>query len=295
MASSRFFLIWTIQALIFLTFSLSLHAEEQETITGKDGAEMVIIPGGSFSMGSKEPDMASFTYVHKVDVDVFYMDKYEVTNSLFADFLNSVKPDEKTRKEWIVLRGDLDTEERKNWWPTEIIFIDGIYKAFNGFENFPVITPGWFAADAYCRWAGERLPTEAEWEKAARGGLKEKNYTWGNEIPTGGIIFGRQWHNNHEPAPTERVGNYFPNGYGLYDMAGNVWEWCSDWYDPKYYEKSPDKNPKGPTKGDAKVLRGGSWYNTFLLLRVAYRNFSPPMRTDDAVGFRCVKDMSNEK
>lgn len=278
--------------LLCIFLPLQVHAgDPPKSITGNDGAEMVFVPSGYFLMGSNEEDLKKAAPEHRVYVDSFYMDKYEVTNGLFSKFLNAVSPSEDRdgeRRNWVVIRNDLETDERASWWPTEIIYENGVYKALEGYESYPVLTVSWYAADKYCRWAGKRLPTEAEWEKAARGGLKKKRFPWGNEIPTGGIIFGKRWYDNHEPAPVGPIGNYHPNGYGLYDMVGNVWEWCSDWYDYRYYKKSPDKNPKGPASGMGKVLRGGSWYNDVYVLRVALRNFSPPFAVDDGVGFRCV-------
>lgn len=268
--------------------------EPPRTYTGKDGIVMSYVPEGSFKMGSDEPDIVlSAGPVHRVTTDAFYMDRYEITNRQYADFLNAAKPSEGpdgSRPKWVVLRSDLEETGKENWWPTEIIMVNGVYRAFEGYETLPAITVSWDGARVYCEWAAERLPTEAEWEKAARGGLEGKVYEWGNEIPTGGVIFDRSWKDNQRPAPTEPVGNYHPNGYGLYDMAGNVWEWCSDWYDQNYYKTSPSDNPKGPDSGNFKVLRGGSWYNNAYVLRVALRNSSTPTNQNDAVGFRCVKD-----
>ncbi|MDP2166786.1 MAG: formylglycine-generating enzyme family protein [Thermodesulfovibrionales bacterium] len=278
-----------------------LHAESKRTetvIKGSDGAEMVIIPGGEFLMGSEDEDLIANAMPHKVYVSSFYMDKYEATNRLFAEFLNSVQPPEgknELRWNWVVLRSDLGNEERSMWWPTEILYDKEKqkYYAFAGYEDFPVLSVSWHAADEYCKWAAKRLPTEAEWERAARGGLQGKAYPWGNEIPTGGIIFEKRWLSNAIPPPTESVGNYHPNGYGLYDMAGNVWEWCADWYDTDYYKKSPKKNPRGPDTGQTKALRGGSWFNSAIVMRVAFRNNNPPTNLDDAVGFRCAMDLKN--
>lgn len=261
--------------------------------TGKDGVEMVYIPEGKFKMGSADKDLMEVAPVHTVYTDAFYMDRYEVTNKLYAKFLSDVKPTEGNsgdRQKWVVLRSDLEDPNKITWWPTEIIQNEDKYRAFEGYENLPVITVSWEGARSYCEWAGKRLPTEAEWEKAARGGLEEKAYPWGNEIPTGGVVYDRSWRDNQRPAPTNHVGNYHPNAYGLYDMAGNVWEWCQDWYDPGYYEDSESKNPQGPETGELKVQRGGSWYNNAYILRVAIRNFSNPLTQADAVGFRCVKD-----
>jgi formylglycine-generating enzyme required for sulfatase activity len=260
---------------------------------------MVLIPEGTYTMGSTDPDITETAPPHRVHVDAFYMDIYEVTNEQFARFLNALKEQgrltEQKRKEWVVIRTDLFSQERKDWWPTEILYEDGLYRAFPNFERHPVNSVSWFAAQAYCQWAGKRLPTEAEWEWAARGGLEGKRYPWGNAIPTMGVIFGRVWTDNQAPVPTEPVGNYHPNGYGLYDMAGNVWEWCYDWYDPNYYKRSPEDNPRGPSEGTLKVLRGGSWFNGPIFLRVALRNFGDPYALQDAVGFRCVMDIPKER
>lgn len=252
---------------------------------------MVLIPEGPFIMGS--PERSSYPEdekpSHRVYLDEFYMDMYEVTNQEFANFLNTVAPDEETRKKWIVLRSDLKTEERKDWWPAEIVFENNRYRPVKGFERHPVNSVSWFAADAYCRWAGKRLPTEAEWEKAARGGLKGKLYPWGDAYPTQGIVFNRPWRDNAFPVPTMPVGNYHPNNYGLWDMAGNVAEWVADWYDPDYYRISPRKNPKGPEEGTEKVIRGGSWAGVADSLRVSARGHATPDSMPSGVGFRCAR------
>jgi formylglycine-generating enzyme required for sulfatase activity len=276
--------------IIFLVLCARVFsAEAPRKITGKDGAPMVLIPAGSFTMGAGG---SSGLRPHKVYTDAFYMDAYEVTTELFAKFLNANKEkgNDGERLNWIVIRSDLLTEERKEGWPAEIIVEDGVYRAFPSFERNPVNSLSWFAAKAYCEWAGKRLPTEAEWEKAARGGLEGRIYPWGNEIPTGGVIFNLKWTDNRAMAPSEPVGNYHPNGYGLYDMAGNVWEWCYDWFDPDYYAKSPENNPRGPQNGTMKVLRGGSWFNSAYYLRLDLRNVADPNAMDAAVGFRCVMD-----
>jgi sulfatase modifying factor 1 len=212
-------------------------------ITGKDGAPMVLIPAGDFQMGSNDSDDEK--PVHTVYLDAFYIDIYEVTNAQYKKFMDATKYKE------------------PNYWNDS---------KFNA-PNHPVVGVRWNDAVAYTKWAGKRLPTEAEWEKAARGGLVGKKYPWGDNLThddanysgTGGKD---KWVN------TSPVGSFAPNGYGLYDMAGNVWEWCADWYDSKYYASSPKSNPKGPSSGERAVLRGGSWYFSFdSYLRVADRSY----------------------
>jgi formylglycine-generating enzyme required for sulfatase activity len=179
--------------------------------------------------------------------------------------------------------------------------VGGAYKPKSGYEKHPVIEVSWYSAAAYAQWAGARLPTEAEWEKAARGGLVGKRYPWGDDIThdnanysgTGGKD---KWER------TSPVGSFAPNGYGLYDMAGNVWEWCADEYDSDYYDRSPKDNPKGPgtvitfknndftNVTSRRVLRGGPWNCNPYFLRCANRLFNDPAGTLDYFGFRCSQE-----
>ena len=226
----------------------------------KDGAKMVLIPAGSFDMGSGES--SDEQPVHTVYVDAFYMDEYEVTNAQYWKFMSATG------------------HREPRYWD------DSDYNQ----PNQPVVGVDWNDAVAYARWAGRRLPTEAEWEYAARGGLSGRKYPWGDPISTSQANYGS---NVGKPVP---VGSYSANGYGLYDMAGNVYEWCSDWYDEDYYSSSPSRNPQGPSSGSYRVLRGGSWNDNtgdsswVFNLRVAYRNYSIPSVTFnlDYLGFRCV-------
>ena len=147
----------------------------------------------------------------------------------------------------------------------------------------------WDDATAYAKRAVKRLPTETEWEYAARGGLAGKRYPWGDEITHDDANYSGAGGRDKWDKSTAPVGSFDANSYGLYDMAGNVWEWCADWYGSDYYSKSPSRNPQGPSSGSTRVLRGGSWYNVTVSLRVAGRNFFNPASTNyDGLGFRCV-------
>ena len=166
-------------------------------------------------------------------------------------------------------------------------------------DNLPVERVLWTEANEYCEKAGKRLPTEAEWEKAARGGT-DTLYPWGNEVESGKANFcdvnckayikAQQFDDGYKT--TAPVGSYPPNGYGLYDMAGNVWEWVSDWFDKKYYENAPRKNPKGPPKGMKKGLRGGSWGNNASAMRISSRSWAHNSRVSRR-GFRCAADATS--
>ena len=232
-------------------------------ITGKDGTPMVFIPAGEFLMGSDEGE-DNEKPVHTVYVDAFYMDVYEVTNAQFQKFLEA--------------KG-----AKRIHWSLE-------HSGFNH-PNNPVIGAGPSAMD-YCQWAGKRLPTEAEWEKAARGGLEGKKYPWGDEPPDET----KTNFNRHVGHPTP-VGSYPPNRYGLHDMAGNVSEWCDDWYRQDYYQNSPKRNPKGPDSGfhGWRVVRGGYWQAIAKNLRVSTRrgDYPGPVRAGGySFGFRCAKSIS---
>ena len=243
---------------------------------------MVLIPAGEFEMGS-HTGKNNERPVHTVYLDAFYMDIYEVTNAQYKAFIDA-------NPEW----------QKDNIAPE---YHDGVYLRLwdgntypEGKANHPVIYVSWYAAMAYAEWAGKRLPTEAEWEKAARGGLVGKSYPSGDTLDTSLANYTRNFN-----APIA-VGQYPPNGYGLYDMAGNVSEWCLDEYDPNFYTTAPRENPisKGTRQAiindfkkvqkKKRVLRGGCWSDNGLFLRVAYRDWGPQNYTSVFRGFRCVKD-----
>ena len=256
------------------------------TIIGKDGAEMVLIPAGDFQMGSNDSDAEDDEKpVHTVYVDAFYIDKYEVTNAQFKAFVDANPQWRKNRMPQKYHNGDYLLDWSGNSYPS-------------GKGNHPVAWVSWYAAMAYAQWAGKRLPTEAEWEKAARGGLVGNKYPWGNAI-----INTRRANYTWDVGNTTPVGMYAPNGYGLYDMAGNVWEWCIDAYEKDFYARSPRRNPlagemplrevmtnhQNANVTTSRVLRGGSWSSTSLGLRVADRKSNSPTLTSYIFGFRCAR------
>jgi iron(II)-dependent oxidoreductase len=224
-------------------------------IAGDDSAEMVLVPAGEFWMGSEEGDDDEKPR-HRVYMDAYYIDKYEVTNALYKRFM------------------DATGRSAPLYWNDS---------KFNGARQ-PVVGVSWDDADAYCKWAGKRLPTEAEWEKAARG-TDGRKYPWG-----------AQWDSSRANSDESKLGRAkevgsYPTGvspYGVHDLAGNVWEWVADWYDRNYYERSPERNPTGPPAGQNKVLRGGAWLDSPFYLRSAYRvGSSHPHH--DYIGFRCAR------
>jgi formylglycine-generating enzyme required for sulfatase activity len=247
---------------------------------------MVYVPAGEFTMGSDE--YSDEQPVHMVYLDAFYIDKTEVTNTQFAQFLSEQGNQEEGGVTWLDI-GDEDCLISQS---------RGQYQPKSGYSDHPVIEVSWYGARAYCEWLGKRLPTEAEWEKAARGadGLI---YPWGNTFDGTKLNFADKntnfdwsdsnWDDGY--ADTAPVGSY-PDGtspYGALDMAGNVWEWVADWYDSGYYAASPESNPKGPASGDYRVIRGGSWGTSGARVRAASRLSRPPGGTGSDVGFRCAR------
>ena len=228
---------------------------------GKDGAPMVLIPAGEFTMGSDKGDDDEEP-IHRLFLDSFYMDKFEVTNGRFAKFVEAIQ----SEPPW----GFADQE-------TPVVHADQ-----------PVRWVNWMDAWGYCLWAGKRLPTEAEWEKAARG-TDGRLYPWGNEPPTPmHAVFGLK-----EGAETvSPIGNRTQgrSPYGAYDLAGNLYEWVADWYDDAFYTTNPTINPRGPLQGTTKVQRGGSYINTPYRLRSSFRTKGDPTEHEPNVGFRCAQD-----
>jgi formylglycine-generating enzyme len=292
---------------------------------------MVWIPGGSFWMGS-EVGQADEKPVHELAIDGFWIDENEVTNEQFEKFVRATgyitvaerKPDpreypgvppEKLVPGSVVFtpRSDITSlEDHFQWWEyvrgANWRHPEGPDSTIAGREKHPVVHVCWYDAQAYCQWAGKRLPTEAEWEFASRGGLARQPYVWGQEqVPAGkwqANIWQGQFPNENTQADgfrgTAAVKSYAPNGYGLYDMAGNVWEWCGDWYLPDYYANSSRKNPPGPDEsfdpnepGVAKrVQRGGSYLCSDLYC-MGYRPSARMKASPDTglshTGFRCVR------
>lgn len=247
----------------------------EKEVKGKDGAPMVLIPEGSFPMGVPHGDRdgGRDEYPrHDVFVNDFYIDKFELTNSRYLEFVKATNhrvpqnPKNATRNLW---EGDTITES---------------------LADRPVVNVDWADAQAYCQWAGKRLPTEAEWEKAAKG-TADRRFPWGNVEPTNKHLnFNQQWIGEKTLMP---VGSYElgKSPFGVYDMAGNVWEWVNDWYDAKYYEKSPAKNPMGPESGTKRVLRGSGWQNETPTVRIFTRVDSDPTIRNESTGFRCAMDV----
>jgi len=231
--------------------------------------DMVFIPAGEFIMGSVDEEVnADEKPSHKVFVDSFYIDRHEVTNSQYQKFILATgHPAPFVDTPWA---------EPYNWKGTA-------YPEGKG--NHPVVLISWDDAEAYARWARKRLPTEAEWEKVMRGNLVSKKYPWGDQMEMSHANFDKGSLRENALQPVE---SYQPGGYGLYDMAGNVWEWCQDWYDERYYKTSPAKNPPGPDGGVYRVMRGGSWVNDKEFLRCAQRGKNVPDGKSHIIGFRCA-------
>ncbi|MDE0084956.1 MAG: formylglycine-generating enzyme family protein [Candidatus Poribacteria bacterium] len=244
---------------------------------------MVLIPAGEFEMGRNQ-GAANERPAHTVYVDAFYMDIYEVTNAQYKVFIDA-------NPQW--QKDNIAAEYHDSYY---LRLWDGNTYP-EGKADHPVIYVSWYAAMAYAEWTGKRLPTEAEWEKAARGGLVGKAYPWGDTIDATRANYFR--HINEPIA----VGQYPPNEYGLYDMAGNVSEWCLDEYDPNFYAQSVRENPfSGGTREEViksfkvirkknRVLRGGCWSDNGVFLRVDYRDWGVQHYTSVFRGFRCVKDV----
>ncbi len=220
---------------------------------------------------------------HTVTVNDFYIGKYEVTNKQYCKFLNAINcnsngsynDSEYGNVEYI----DMDDGD------CQINYNNGKFIPENGKDNYPVIEVTWYGANAFAKWAGGRLPTEAEWEFAARGGKQSNGYKYSGSNNIDDVA----WYWNNGGKHTHQVGTKSPNELGIYDMSGNVWEWCHDWYDKKYYKKRLRNNPQGPSSGKYRVLRGGSWFNGPGLCRVADRGRSYPDNTDYDYGFRVAR------
>jgi sulfatase modifying factor 1 len=237
--------------------------------------EWVLVPAGEFEMGAEGPPAGpDEAPKHRVLLDAFSIGKYEITNRQYRLFVKATGH-----------RPPTNEDPKYNLWRGDTLL--------EGVEELPVVNVDWNDAIAYCKWAGGRLPTEAEWEKAARG-TDGRTYPWGNEPVTGNrsnfsienITF---WDGPATLAKKDQY-DYGKSPYGAYEMAGNVWEWVQDWYDEGYYKNSPAKNPNGPASGTARVIRGGGWNSNPETVRSANRSKHNPTETRIYIGIRCAKD-----
>lgn len=297
-------------------------------------AGMVYIKAGSFQMGSAD-GADDERPIHDVAIKAFFLDATEVTNDQFAEFVKATNyvtvaerplsskdipgllPEFEGKTMGLCHRppaGEVNIADYRSWWVPVLganwRHPDGPETSVEGKGRHPVVHVCYDDAMAYCKWAGKRLPTEAEWEYAARGGLVQARFVWGNEFNPGGKWMANTWQGRFPKENTlddgykgtSPVGTFQANGFGLFDMAGNVWEMCSDWYLPDYYAKSPKENPPGPdTSYDPdepgvmkRVTRGGSW----MCADNYSRGYRPSARMKTAIdtglphtGFRCAKDV----
>ncbi|MDE0545210.1 formylglycine-generating enzyme family protein [Microbacterium sp. C7(2022)] len=277
----------------------------------------VLIPAGRFIMGDSSGDENrgdGESPQHEVEISEFSMDATTVTNRAFAEFVDATgyRTEAETFEFSAVFhlalaadRSDIMGQPAQTPWWFGVKGADwrhpgGPLSSLDGLEDHPVVHVSWNDAQAYCEWAGRRLPTEAEWEYASRGGLDRKKYPWGDDEPdTDGTWRANIWQGTFPRENTLEDGYlttapadaFAPNGYGLHQTVGNVWEWCADWFDPRYYGTSPATNPTGPERGQVRILRGGS-YLCHISYCNRYRNSARSQNTPDSsmgnAGFRTV-------
>ena len=280
---------------------------------------MRCLEGGAFLMGTDRDEgfpADGEGPAREVTLRAFHIDITRVTNRQFANFVkdSSYRTDAEKFNWSFVFHQQLAARNRKHvddtvfgleWWckvsGTNWRHPEGPGSNIKRRMDNPVVHASWNDAIEYCRWAGKRLPTEAEWEYAVRGGLVRKIFPWGNELKPGGKHQCNIWqgefpaHNTCDDgyAGTAPVRSFKPNGYGLYNMVGNVWEWCGDWFSPDFHLAATRDNPVGPERGDRKVMRGGSFlcHDSYCnRYRCAARTANTPDSSTENCGFRCVRD-----
>lgn len=261
---------------------------------------MVHIPAGTFVMGSPRPHPADQRPAHTLQVNSFWLDQTPVTNRQFAQFVKQTG--HQTTAERLGYSQVFDPHtgvgqqvNGANWQHPK-----GPISSLAGRDDYPVVHVSWYDAAAYAEWAGKRLPTEAEYEYAAQGGISDTRYHWGRELAPHKQYLANYWQGTLSAGNRgddgfwglSPVKTYPANRFALYDITGNAWQWCADWYQPNYYGYSPIQNPTGPTEGETRVRRGGCWLSTATdndQLRVAHRNHAPPNQTSNQTSFRCAK------
>ena len=280
---------------------------------------MIKLPGAKFLMGTSDEEgfpADGEGPVREITLDSFYIDETTITNFQFAEFIKATG--HKTEAEqygWsFVFYGLLSEQEQKAdyqvaastpWWTAvpgaQWNHPEGEATDIEKRMDHPVVHVSWNDAQAYCQWSGKRLPTEAEWEYAARGGLVQKKFPWGDELTPDGEHHCNIWQGNFPDYNSMEDGylgtapakSFKPNNFGLYNVSGNVWEWCNDWFSKDFHKTGPRKNPAGPPHGESKVMRGGSFlcHRSYCnRYRVAARSSNTIDSSASNIGFRCVVD-----
>jgi formylglycine-generating enzyme len=294
-----------------------VRSAERSRVTSGSTEDMVHLSGGPYLAGSEDADAVAADGegpVRAVTLDPFYIDRYAITNERFGEFVRAT--DYKTEAEnfgWsFVFEGHLRDRAEQfehppglRWWRkisgADWRHPEGLDSSIAGREHHPVVQVSWNDAMVYAAWAGKRLPSEAEWEFAARGGLEQKRYSWGDELTPGGTHMCNIWQGDFPDVDLAEdgfsaaapVNSFQPNGFGVYTILGNVWEWCSDWFSSNYHLYGTRVNPVGPETGQTKAMRGGS-YLCHASYCNRYRNAARTSNTPDSAGtniaFRCVRD-----
>jgi sulfatase modifying factor 1 len=299
----------SIRRAALLNYSRECSGDRDRAAAGSSDG-MIRLDGGKFLMGNQSSEANPEDGegpVRIVTLDAFYMDTYPVTNEQFAAFVQATGyVTEAETFGWSFLFhthvAPEAIEERVpgvSWW-CKVSGVD--WRKPEAPANHPVLHVSWNDAAAYSRWAGKRLPSEAEWEYAARGGLEQKAYPWGDDLTPEGRHLCNIWQGEFPEHDTAEDGYsavgpvdaFPPNGYGLYSMTGNAWEWCNDWFDNAYHVLTTRVNPVGPPRGAAKVMKGGSFlcHKSYCnRYRVAARTANTPDSATENIGFRCVRDL----
>ena len=254
--------------IIFIIFNIFF-----QIIYGQNTSDYVFIKGGKFKMGS-ENDIDELP-IHKVKISAFYVLNHEVTNAEYCQFLNDEGNQFENHVKWINLNGKWQNEKCRIYEKDSIFYVE------NGYENYPVVFVNWWGANAFCNWVGGRLPTEAEWEYLAY--LSTENIEFNVEYLEKYAVF-----KNNSNGIYSEIKSKNKNSIEIYDLFGNLSEWCNDWYSYKYYSISKKTNPQGPKNGVQKVKRGGSWVNKSSSISVTNRKASASINYNITVGFRVV-------
>lgn len=255
------------------TPSTDIHQAGEMMISSIDGMELVYIPAGKFDMGSESGNLNEAP-VHTVSLDGYWLDRTEVTNEMFVRLLNAEGNKQEGGTTW------LDPTDPFVW----VFEKDGTWQTLPERENYPIVNVSWYGAKAYCAWAGRDLPTEAQWEYAAKG-MDSHRFPWGNDAPDCNQARFSGCGNTPVEAGSLLQGS---NLWGVFDLAGNVAEWINDRYAGDYYQQSPQEDPPGPINGYYRVIRGGHWGSTYLALQNSHRDWAGADERINSVGFRCV-------